>query len=177
MANSIGADTREELRVRSTDPFDPWRLAAHLEIPVWNLSEMDGFPEAVTHFTRTDSGGFSGLTVFDGVKRCIVINDAHSLGRQASNLAHELAHCLLEHEPVPAMDETGCRLWNPDLEEEATCLGGILLVSEEAALLIARCGWTLQEAAERYGVSVELVRWRLNKTGARKRVRYMRKAR
>lgn len=175
LANAIGSDTRRELGVGSADRFDPWALAAHLEIPVWKLSDLSGCSAAVTHFTTADSGGFSGLTVFHGTKRCIVINDAHSPARQASDLAHELAHCLLEHEPAPAMDENGCRQWDAGMEEEAVCLAGILLVSEEAALLIARRGWTMEEAAERYCVSVLLIRWRLNKTGAKKRVaRYAR---
>ena len=64
---------------------------------------------AVRRFTGTNRGEFSGVTVFDGSTRMIVYNDAHSPGRRASDLAHELGHALLQHSPRPALNGSGCR--------------------------------------------------------------------
>ena len=72
--------------------------------------------------------------------RLVVYNDAHDPVRQRSDLAHELSHALLQHPPKPAIDHRGCRDWDPEMEEEANWLAGALLVSEEAALTIARRG-------------------------------------
>lgn len=170
-ANEIAREVRKELGLRAIDPLDPWMLAGHLAIPVVPLSKLaPDAPEAARHFTVVDPGAFSAVTVFQGSRRIIAYNDAHSPGRQASDLSHELAHGLLLHPPEPALDGGGCRNWDPILENEANWLGGALLIPEEAALDIVRRGLTLGEAAELYGVSEQMVRFRLNVTGARRRI-------
>lgn len=169
-ANAIARDLRRELGLSAADPLDPWRLAAHLHIPVVNLSSMRAEAEdAVMQFTRKDPEAFSAVTVFRGHKRIIVVNDSHSRGRRASNIAHELAHSLLWHEPAPAFHRDGVREWNAEQEEEAQWLAGALLVSEEAALTIVRRRLSLADAARLYGTSIEMIRGRINVTGARKR--------
>lgn len=169
-ANAIARDIRRELGLDAAAPLDPWQLAAHLEIPVASLSSMKADAEkAVLQFTQSDREAFSAVTVFFGYKRMIVVNDAHSRGRQASNIAHELAHSLLWHEPALAFDGDGMREWNADQEEEAQWLAGALLISEEAALSIVRRKLSLENAAQLYGTSVDMVRGRINVTGARKR--------
>src|SRR5581483_1512737 len=91
-------------------------------------------PGALQHFSEVHSNGFSAVTVFDGPRRAIYHNDTHSPGRQASNLAHELAHGLLLHPPTPALNDYGCREWDQEIEDEATWLGGALLITEQATL-------------------------------------------
>ena len=170
-ANHTAREVREELGLRWADPLDPWALARHLEIPVVPLSSYAGLAaDAVHHFCRVDPGAFSALTVFDGPRRLIVYNDSHSLGRRASDLAHELAHALLLHRPGPALDHRGCRRWDSAQEEEANWLAGALLISEEAALQIARGGQRLDEAAKLYRVSQAMITFRLNVTAALRRV-------
>lgn len=174
-ANGIAREIRLELGLKVVDPLDPRVLAGHLEIPLVRLSELrKDAPAAVQHFLSLDTAAFSAVTVFRGPARLIVYNDGHTDGRQASNLAHELSHALLLHPPTPALDHRGCRNWDPEVEEEASWLAGALLISEEAAIAIARAGMSLDDAAERYGVSRPMVQFRLNVTGARKRVRWVR---
>ncbi len=170
-ANHIAREVREELGLRFIDPLDPWALARHLEIPVVPLSHFSSLAaDAVQHFHRVDRGAFSAVTVFDGSRRLIVYNDSHSIGRRASDLAHELAHALLLHRPGPALDHRGCRRWNAEQEEEANWLAGALLISEEAALQIARGGQPLDEAAKLYRVSQAMITFRLNVAAALRRV-------
>lgn len=169
-ANTIARDIRRELGLGVAAPLDPWQLAAHLDITVANVSSMRAEAEkAVLQFTRKDREAFSAVTVFHGYKRMIVVNDAHSHGRQASDIAHELAHSLLWHEPAPAFDGDGMREWNAEQEEEAQWLAGALLISDEAALSIVRRKLSLEDAAKVYGTSVDMMRGRINVTGARKR--------
>jgi len=170
-ANSTANEVRAELGLRALDRLDPWVLAAHLEIPVIPLSDYESdAPLAVEHFGSTETGAFSAATVFLGSRRTIVHNDSHSPGRQSSNLTHELGHGLLLHEPTPAIDDRGCRLWNQSIEDEAQWLAGALLITEDAALWIARGNTTVPEAAAHFGVSEAMVTYRLNVTGARTRV-------
>jgi Zn-dependent peptidase ImmA (M78 family) len=169
-ANAIARELRFELGLAATAPLDPWRLAAHLAIPVVKLSSLRPVADsAVAQFMRTDPEAFSAVTVFNGHKRMIVVNDAHARTRQASNIAHELAHSLLWHEPAAAFDHDGVRQWNAEQEEEAQWLAGALLISEEAALSIVRQGVSLADAAKLYGTSIEMMRGRINVTAARKR--------
>ena len=174
-ANEIAVGVRSELGLTSASPLDPWRLASYLEIPVLALSEFRRVAAGCTaHFSAVEPDAFSAVTVFDGSRRLIVHNDMHATTRQASNLAHELAHGLLLHPPAPALDARGCRDWDDDIEQEANWLAGALLVSEAAALAIARKKTSLGVAANQYGVSLAMIRFRLNVTNAYVRTKYSR---
>lgn len=176
-ANGLAGEVRTELAISELDPLDPRRLAALLEIPIVGLSELALAAPAVDYLLSTDSGAFSAATVFCGARRTIVHNDGHAPSRQNSNLAHELAHGLLQHRPTCALDAVGCRNWDQDVEDEAAWLAGVLLVSEAATIAIAQGRWGLAEAARHFRVSERMIRYRLNATGAVKRVQRARRVR
>ena len=111
------------------------------------------------------------MTIFNGSHRLIVHNDFHSQGRQASNICHELSHGLLLHPPTPIFDERGCRYWSKDIEDEANWLASTLLVPDAAAISVVRRGISIEDAAALYGVSKQMMNFRINVSGARKRVR------
>lgn len=165
-AEAIAREVRAELRLTPLAVLDPYALAGHLEIPVVALSACGYERSIVDHFTGTGREAFSAITVFHGRRRVIVHNDSHTRPRQNSNIAHELAHALLLHVPSAALDERGCRVWHEDQEDEADHLCGCLLVTREAALQIARRGYSLDAAAGVYGVSQQMMSWRVNATGA-----------
>ena len=170
-AAGLAQEIRNELRLDPFDRLDPHHLARHIGIPILALSDLASTCDGARYFLSTELDAFSAATVFDGHRRMIVHNDSHSGPRQNSSLAHELAHGLLLHEPAPALDGmTGCRICNPTNEKEADWLAGELLVTESMALAVARGQFTRQEVQLRLGVSAEMLRWRLNMTGAVRRV-------
>lgn len=169
-ANTLAEDIRSELGLRAMDAIDPHQLAAHLGIPVWEVSSFTADNPAIACLLDGEQAAFSAATIFAGRRRTIVHNDSHAPGRQHSNLAHELAHSLLQHAPTPALDDKGCRDWNQDIEDEAEWLAGILLIPEDATLSIVRLGWTKEQAADHFEVSPQMVQRRLNATGAVRRV-------
>lgn len=170
-ANGWSRDLRRELGLPAEGPMCPRQLCDHLGLPLIELSKLEANPRYIAFFT----GGpgrreFSAVTLQQGGKRWIVHNDGHDRGRQASNIAHEIAHALLRH-PVPALlGEDGRRSHNPDHEEEANWLGPALLISDEAALFIVQTRMSVSNAAEFYGASRDVVQMRINVSGARKRV-------
>ncbi len=171
-ANWYAREMRRELGLALYSPLCPWKLAEHLEFSLVPLSSYEtAAPELVAYY-RSISGkkDFSAITLFDGPVRWIVHNDWHHPKRQAANIAHELAHGLLLHPPKPPLDGKSSRHFDAALEEEANWLGPALLVSDEAALFIEERKLTLSEASGRYGVSVDLVRMRLNVSGAALRI-------
>lgn len=122
----------------------------------------------MAHLSTAGKREFSAATVPYGSRRTIVHNDAHARTRQASNISHELAHCVLGHPFVPPLSDLGCRNYDPVLEEEACWLGPALLVSKEAAMHVALRGISVEQAAELYGVSARVMSMRLGVTGALK---------
>jgi IrrE N-terminal-like domain len=116
--------------------------------------------------TVADRRCFSAGTVLVGTTRLIIFNPAHSDGRLANSLAHELAHLLLEHTPGPAIGPGGCRVWVQEMEDEADLLAATLLVPRDAALACARVGLPHAIGAARFGVSSDLMQWRTDHSGA-----------
>ena len=169
-ATSLATEVRADLGLSPHDQLDPFRLAEFVEIPVEPLSSFSSASGAIHFFTTVDAGCFSGLTVFDGHQRLIVYNDAHAPGRCVSDVAHELSHGLLLHEPRPALDHRGFRYHDRDVEDEASYLAGALLVTEAEALRIVRDEVPYPLAARQLGVSDDMIRYRVNVTGAENRV-------
>lgn len=176
-ANKIALEVREELGLESHDALCPWDLAAHLEIPVTTLQALaNANPRLAGHvdyLARRQPRVFSAITLFDGPKRFIIHNHGHAPTRQRSDLAHELAHALLRHPPHPLFCSRGQRIYNRILEAEAAWLGPVLLVPNEAAQLVVARGMSEDAAVRHFGVSRDLLKFRLRMSGAHRINRYL----
>ena len=80
-------------------------------------------------------------------------------------MAHEIAHAILVHPPQP-FDHARGRDFHQGVEAEANCLAGHILIPNAAALHIVRSGGEAS-AGDRYGVSNQMLQWRLGASGAR----------
>jgi len=169
-AERLSLEVRAEVGLGPLSRLDPLRLAEHLEIPVLAMSSLGvqdpKVAEPVAVLQTSEQAAFSALTVMRGTARVVVYNDVHSAGRIANSITHEISHGLLLHPASPALDHRGCRLWDTEIEDEATFLAGALLVPAKAAWGIAKQRKPLTVAADEYGCSEELIRWRINVTGA-----------
>lgn len=77
---------------------------------------------------------------------------------------------ILMHEPSRAMDESGLRDWDHVMEDEANFIPGALLVTDQVTVIGLRNRQSVVDLAIQYGVSTELMQWRINATGAVRRV-------
>lgn len=169
--NEAAIVARTDIGLGAREPLDPRVLAEYLSIPIADLSLFRNKPgSGASYFLDTEQEVFSAVTVFSGSRRHIVHNDSHSLPRQNSNICHELSHGLLLHGPSPALSADGLRDWDQVMEDEAQWMAGALLLPEEAVLAAVRNGHSHGQVALRYGVSTQMVQWRINETGARARV-------
>lgn len=177
-AERIAIELRSEVNLEADERLNPFELAEHLAIPVLGLEEVSR-SSTVNHFgsyfTEIDPDSFSAVTIFRGRARLIVHNDSHHANRQASNLAHEISHTVLEHDPTALVNDTGQRYWNAEVEEEANWLGAALLVPREAALAMMRAGQTVAQIAAHFGVSEALSKWRISQTGILQQIRRSRR--
>lgn len=115
------------------------------------------------------------MTLTVGSKDLIILNPAHSGGRPASDLMHEVAHLLMGHKPARVyVSEDGLLMldtYDRVQEEEARWLAGCLLLPREALVFIRRGNMDLRTAAEKYGVSLDMLQYRLNVTGVDRQLR------
>lgn len=167
-ANRIAVGLRIQLGLTESCPIDVKALAAHLRVTVFPLSMFaKARPDEVARLLGPGASAFSACLVPAGDGRAMaIVNDAHSVGRQNSNLAHELAHLLLNHSPEAVVDCAGCRNFQGGVESEAGFLGSCILIPNEAARAIVKSGIAYDAAAERYGVSRSMLEYRLNVSGA-----------
>jgi Zn-dependent peptidase ImmA (M78 family) len=96
----------------------------------------------------------------------VVYNDAHSPARVRSDLAHEAAHLIAEHELNSGwMTDDTCTGGGAPQEKEAIELAGVLLVPRGSAKVLAIRGGSPLVLASLYGVSVEMATSRMRVSG------------
>ncbi|AWW73124.1 zinc peptidase [Erythrobacter sp. KY5] len=168
-ANAWARDLRLEMGLNPAAPLCPWKLAKYLEVPVYLAKDLLS-GEQLAPLEPNDSGiPFSAVTFFEGPTAFVVQSTFVSKKRQAADLAHELAHVLLRHDPSAFAWIDGQRHYDDLAEAEAKWLGPALLISEEAALRIVTNGLSIADASDEYAASKDVVRMRLNVTGAQRR--------
>jgi hypothetical protein len=174
----LSLDLRAELGLSPADRLEPVRLAEELAIPVLSLLELgEGARAAARQLVSVDAGCFSAATIFCGPRRMIIYNPSHPPGRHANSVAHELAHVILEHEPGPVREAGGERRWLASQEAEADWLAGTLLAPREGVLAVMYRLDDVGAAARHFGISSQLMSWRLNHTGAARQMQRAARAR
>ena len=133
-------------------------------------AEVPGLPRAVLNqLLVTDPSGWSATTlVMDGYS-LIIYNPGHSESRRGSDLAHELAHLILDHKPATLiMSQDGdmvIRTYDQQQEDEASWLAACLLLPREALWSIRRRRLSDERACSEFGVSLAMLRFRFNRSG------------
>ena len=89
-------------------PYALGKLAGHLQIPCCPLSSLaKETPQAVKVLMKDCQDEFFAVTICKGSRRLIYYNDAHHIKRQRADISHELSHALLNHPPMPPLNENG----------------------------------------------------------------------
>ena len=176
-ANRIAVGLRRQMALQDEAPINMENLASRLRLPVVPITEFaDACPEAVAQVVDQDPVAFSAMLLPVGTGRIILVNDKHSFGRRNSSLAHEISHALLAHPPSQVFSQPGFRNFNKDMEDQAACLSGYILIPNEAASHIVWSNSDLEATCEEYGVSRQMLDYRLNASGARiRRERWQRR--
>lgn len=168
-ADRIAVGLRRQMSLPDSAPIDLDALTAKLGVSIIPISRFaDVCPKHVAQLVEVDTDAFSASLLQLNPGRIILVNDKHSLRRRKSNIAHEVAHALLAH-PAQPFEHLGGRNFNKDIEDEANCLAGHILITNAAAEKILWSNYTEHDACKCYGVSMEMLRYRVNTSGARKR--------
>lgn len=166
-AERIARRVRTELGMSATQSVAPEVLAKLLGIEVRAGDELIPRRRFV-ELEKIQPGCFSACTLRPSVDRVVVVyNPLSGESRRRSNLAHELAHTLLDHElsRIEKLGDIAFLSCDPTQEEEAAWLSGCLLLPRALLLVEVGRGSSAQDIARKYGVSERMARYRLNVTG------------
>jgi Zn-dependent peptidase ImmA (M78 family) len=170
-AERTAVTLRAELGLSPYDRLDIGELAKHLDAAVISAGDLVDI-ERLAELERIQAFAFSACTFHIDGRDIIVTNPLRQPGRQASDIAHELSHLILQHEltEIRIVAEVPFRTCRPDQEEEATALGGTILLPRPLLLKAARAGLDVADIARTYRVTEEMARYRYNSTGIGRQV-------
>jgi Zn-dependent peptidase ImmA (M78 family) len=162
---------REQLGLKPHDLIDITQLAKHLDVAVVSADELIDVGR-LEEIERIQAFAFSACTFHIQGRNIIVTNPLRQPGRRVSDIAHELAHLILRHDLTEIRVVAGVpfRTCRADQEEEATALGGTILLPRPLLLKAARNGHDTATIARLYGVTDEMARYRYNTTGIGRQV-------
>jgi uncharacterized protein DUF955 len=178
-AERRAVELRSELGLRAEAPLAARRLAKHLKVAVIGPAEIPGMtPALLDRPLVVDPSSWSARTISCHGRRVIIHNTAHSPCRQESDVMHELAHLLCEHQPseLIRLDGFPCplRKFHAEHEDEAAWLGGCLQLPRPALWWAVRAGMTEMQIVEHFTASDDMVRYRRGKTGIDRQLAHMR---
>lgn len=174
---------RSELKIAPEAPLSARTLAEHLGVRLITPHDIPGLlPEDLRQLTIADPSGWSAVSFSIDGQTTVIYNPKNSFGRQSSDIMHEIAHVLCEHEPSQLiLLESGAlamRSFDARQEDEANWLGWTILLPRPALVYCAKQRLTTKEIAQHYAVSERLVMFRRGVTGvdlhARRRTRFAR---
>lgn len=167
-AERLSVRLRKEIGVAPEIRINIDDLAKHVGIEVKSADELVPL-DKLEQLDAIQSGCFSAATFSLPDGRTVAITNPVNTtkGRRDSDLAHEVAHILLSHEPRRADRLGGLTFFqcDPEQEEEANWLAGCLLLPRPLLLSEARRGLSAEQLAEKHSVSVAMARFRLNASG------------
>ncbi len=170
-AERIAAAIRADLGLQPDEPLPLEDAAEARGVRVVSAADLV-HAERLADLERVQAFAFSACTFEIQGRSVIVFNPLRSEQRRRSDIAHELSHLLLEHELTEIREVAGVpfRTCRADQEEEATTLGGTLLLPRKMLLGAAARGMSAEDVAAEYGVTLEMARFRLNTTGVARQV-------
>ncbi|WP_428343178.1 ImmA/IrrE family metallo-endopeptidase [Mycobacterium sp.] len=171
-AEREAARLRRELGLHPHDGLNPRTLADHLGVSVVDADQLVPRQD-LEELERLQSFSFSAATFRIADNAIIVVSPLRALGRQNSDLSHELAHIILDHRLSEIREVSGqpFRTCKPDEEEEATTFGGTLLLPRPLLISAGRRGATVEQIASDYDVTVDMARYRFKSTGIERQVK------
>lgn len=172
-ANQISKKARLKLGLQVKDYLDPNVLAEAMKAQIIDPANLNIPSESLDILLNHREDEWSALGAHINGNPAIFINSSHPKTRIEASIMHELAHFILKHEPMGAVNYFGLPLTRFDKaqEEEAEFLGGCLQIPEECLFpLFAFEKYNLQKLAEHFHCSKQVARMRYNQEGIRYRV-------
>jgi len=169
-----GLALRKRLNLSVHALLDPFKLAALVGLHLLDLDqECARLPknmrqQLLVHGKKHWSGGVYAKLLPNGSRICI-LNSRHNPRRIKITLMEEVAHIHLKHSPTGltrSMDGLRMRGYDKKQEHEAYGVGAAALLPWAAFFPAINRGMAVDELAEQFEVSSQLVEYRIKITGA-----------
>lgn len=171
---AMALSLRAELGLDESAPLAPEQLAGYLDVHILSVLDVGAEEADLNQLLKVDPDSWSAMTVSASGYDAIITNPFHRSGRLANDLMHELSHLLLGHEPtimyVVGDEGLALREYDQGKEEEANWLAGVLLLPRPALLEAGRARIPERVICETYGVSKQMLKYRMNATGVRRQL-------
>jgi hypothetical protein len=165
---------RSLLQLTPSERLDPWKLAPKVGLTILDDKRCRALLEQTLNRPLNSgnkfgwSGGVYPKPLPDGTLLCI-LNPSHSYRRNKITLMEEIAHVSLNHRPtrlILAADGLHVRDYNSAQEQEAFGVGAAALMPWGALFRSLNSGTTVEELADHYDVTPDLIQYRIKITGA-----------
>lgn len=166
-AERLANDVRRQVSCKDNEAIPLHLVAAHLDVEVVAADEIVD-RSRLEELDELQRDAFSaGTFKLTSGKRIIVFNPLHEQGRTNSNIAHELAHLLLDHavRNIETVGNWKFLTCDSEQEQEADWLAGCILLPRPMLYAAAKKGMGASQIAARYGTSEPMARFRLNASG------------
>ena len=166
-AERITKRLQADLDLDAADAIAPEDIAELLGIELKAGDELLSL-ERFQELQSLQPDAFSACTLRPSPDRTVIVHNPLSYPtRRKSDIAHELAHALLEHElsQVQRLGDVTFLSCDPGQEEEAAWLSGCLLLPRALLLAEVQQGADAKEIAQKHGVSERMAQYRLDVTG------------
>ncbi|MFO0701993.1 ImmA/IrrE family metallo-endopeptidase [Nitrospira sp. BLG_2] len=169
----LAAELRKVARVGANEKLDPWKLAGAFGLQVLDVHALlDKIPShhgshLKGHGRDKWSGGVYPIPLDDGTLICM-LNPFHSRRRNKVTLMEEVSHIHMDHEPSGvSYDSHGLlvRDYHAKQEKEAYGIGAAALLPWKAFFYALNAGKSVEEMAEIFEVSSDLIQYRIKITG------------
>ena len=169
-AENLALQQRRLLSLSDVAALPARMLGSYLDVTIIAPDEIPGIsPSVLHHLHNADPESWSATTFVRNGCTIIIYNKAHSHRRQESDIMHELAHILCDHQPSQLVRSEflsiPLRSYDFSQEEEASWLGGCLQIPRDSLLWAIDRGMNNAMLVEHFGASLDLVRYRRQVTG------------
>jgi len=171
----VATTLRRDNDLAPTAPLPPTVVAEGLGVRLVPAEQLSGVsPEVLDRLLGQHRAVWSAVTISAGDRHLVVYNSAHSKARQSNDLMHELSHLILKHTPnMSFMDPSKgllIRSYDKNQEDEANWLSASLLLPRQALVVHRSRRTPAEDLCEMFGVSRDLLTFRLNTTGVERQL-------
>jgi IrrE N-terminal-like domain len=164
----LSLEMRGGLGLRPIDPLPARELAKHLGTAVMTTAEFPTLTRESQGVLECDDA-WSAVTLEANGRKLVILKASNSLGRQSSDLMHEISHHLLDHRPTEVdVSKEGLLMlhsYSRTDEAQADWLSACLLLPRPALMHIKTRLRDEGAAAQVYAVSIAMLRYRLDVSG------------
>ncbi|GAB4541077.1 MAG: hypothetical protein Tsb0014_32760 [Pleurocapsa sp.] len=160
---AIATIQRNTLNFKAYESLSATALANYFQAKIFTAETIPNAEPTQVNILCDSDGWSAGI--ISKKPLWIVHNSRHTPARQQSNLMHEFAHVILNHEMVGYDSQTGLPLRRQQDEDEAVYLGGCLQIPRRGLLWAVQKQMTISQISLHFNASEEMVKFRGNVSG------------